>query len=141
MSAPEEKVVPEAAEAEFRRWLEAMGLAYKVDDPKLTQEDRDSLEKQKLPIIEAIRFGRLSCNESDEFVFAPQIGDSSAITFYEPDGAGIMQMDKAGKKDENVTKTYAVLAAMTRQNVQRFTAMKNRDLVVCNAIFAFFLAR
>lgn len=141
MSAVEAKVDPETAEVEFQRWVSAMGLAYKIEDPKMSSEDRESLEKQKLPIIDAIRFGRLACNEAGEFVFIPQIGDTSPITFYEPDGAGIRAMDNAGKKDENIRKTYAVLAAITKQTEHRFNMMKNRDLVVCNCIFAFFMVR
>lgn len=139
MSA-EPKVAADAAEVEFRAWLDAMGLAYKVDDPKMTQEDRESLEKNKLPIIDAISFGRLFRNDNGEFVFTPQIGNKEPITFFEPDGACIMAMDRH-KKGEDVHKTYSVLAALTQQNETRFTSMKNRDLVVCNAIFGFFLAR
>lgn len=141
MSGPAEKVAAEVAEVEFRSWLVDMGLAYKVDDPKMNQEDRDSLEKAKLPVIDAIRFGRLVRNDAGEFVFAPQLGDGGPITFFEPTGADILAMDKAGKKDENVTKSYAILAAMTKQNSARFGAMKNRDLVVCQSIMTFFLGR
>ena len=141
MTPTQDKLAPEAAEAEFRSWLEDMGLAFKVDDPKLTAEDRDSLEKAKLPIMEAIKKGRLIRNEAGEFVFTPQLGDTSPITFYEPTGADLMQMDKVGRKDENVAKTYGILASMTRQNQKRFADMKNRDLDVCKGIMGFFLGR
>ncbi len=141
MTAAQDKIAPEAAELEFRAWLEEMGLAFKVDDPKLTAEDRDSLEKSKLPIIEAIRKGRLVRNDDGEFVFTPQLGNTSPITFFEPTGADLMAMDKVGRKDDNVAKTYGILAAMTRQNQKLFADMKNRDLEVCKAIMAFFLGR
>lgn len=142
MSAPVEKVALEAAEAEFVRWSEAMDVAVKLDTSTMDDDDRKSFEQQKRPIIDAIRFGRLVVDDQGQFVFTPQLGDDrSPLTFPEPDGAALLSIDKAGKATDLVHKQYTLLAAITGQYVQRFSKMKNRDLVVCNAILGFLLAR
>lgn len=142
MTAPVEKVALEVAETEFTRWAESMDLLAKLDTTDMNADDKESFKQQKRPILDAIRFGRLVVDDAGQFVFTPQVGDDkSPITFFEPDGSSIMAMDKAGKSGENVHKQFAVLAAMTHQFVQRFSKMKQRDLVVCSAIMAFFLAR
>lgn len=140
MSAAQ-KIDAETAEAEFQRWVSAMDLVSKLDTSAMDMEDRKSFEQEKRPLIEAIRFSRLVVDESGQFVFTPQIGDTSALTFAEPDGAMLMAIDRIGKSTEQVHKQFALLAAVTGQFVQRFSKMKNRDLVVCNAILGFLLGK
>lgn len=143
MSA-DEKVAAEAAEQEFRRWADAMDIAWKFDADSLAamdDKDRKDFSVQKRIVIDGIRFGRLGCNEQGEFVFTPQVGNTSPLTFHEPDGAALLAIDKVNKEFHGVTKTFAVLGAITGQPPNRFAPMKNRDLSVCQAVLGFLLGK
>lgn len=143
MSA-EEVVAADAAEAEFKRWADAMDIAWKFDAESLAgmdEEDQKAFTAQKRVVVDAIRFGRLACNDQGEFTFKPQVGITEPLTFSEPTGASLMAIDTAGKQHHGVTKTFAVLAAITGQPPQRFAKMKNRDLAVCQAVLGFLLAK
>lgn len=144
MSPPVEKVASEVAEGELVRWAEAMDIVAKFDDAAIQEMDDDSkrdFQANKRKIVDAIRYGRLVVNEAGEFVLTQQIGPSDPITFHEPTGAAFMAMDKVSKATANVAKTFAVLAEVTGLPAQRFGAMKNRDLAVCQAIMIFLVAK
>lgn len=132
----EKKVAAEVAEAEFNRFVEAMGLD--VDPKDWTDEDKQSFKEAKRKIIGAMESGHLTIDEDGQPVYRPQIGKTDPITFYEPIGSDLMAIDQA-KKGANVSAAYKMLAAMTKTNAQLFSQMKNRDLKVCQALQALFL--
>jgi hypothetical protein len=134
-----EKITKEVADQEFDRWVEAMGLARKLDPSTLNDEDKKSLADSKKVLIGAMLDGNLLVNDNGELVFQPKFGEGEPITFYEPTGASLMASD-AVKMGAVVQKQFKVLADMTKTSVARFSSMKNRDLSVCLAISAFFLA-
>lgn len=133
----ENKVAREVAEQEFARWADAMDLVAKMDPDKLDQADKKSLAETRDIILNAIERGQLVVDDAGEFVFSPSTGEP--ITFYEPTGASLMAADTAAS-GKDVQKTLRVLADFTRQTVQRYATMKNRDLRVCQAIMVLFLA-
>lgn len=134
------KVATEVAEGEFARWADSMGLelpdAAKL--AKMNDEDRRSLEEQVARVQRAIELGNLVVDDTGNFVFTPVVGDRTPITFFEPTGASIMAMDQR-KAGHVIAKTYAVLADITKQPIQRFAAMANRDRKICEAILSLFL--
>jgi hypothetical protein len=133
-------VAKEVAEADFDRWLAEMGLSEKCDPARLNDEDKRSLAAVKELLIGALMSGSLVVDAGGCFVFTPtKSADQTPITFYEPTGASYMAMDLA-KRDQGVQKTIKFLADMTKQNPTRFAKMVNRDLSVCSAISAIFLA-
>lgn len=133
MSEREQKVAAEVAESEFLRFCEAMDLD---TEPKGDDEDLRSYMDCKRRIVGAIVDGRMVVDEHGQPVFSPS--DGGGITFYEPDGSALLAMDQK-KQNHNVAKSYAVLAAMTKQPAMRFAKMKNRDLKICQAVMALFL--
>lgn len=133
----DKKVATEVAEQEFDRFVEAMGLD--VDPKDWTDEDKQSFKEAKRRVISAMESGSLTIDEDGQPVYKPQLGKTDPITFYEPTGADLMAIDQA-KKGANVSATYKMLAAMTKTNAQLFANMKNRDLKVCQALQALFLA-
>jgi len=130
------KVAQEGAEAEFRRFGETMDLDFVT--ARMDDEDSKAFEKQKGIFIRAVRLGRLIVDQDGQPVYTPQMGDVKSITFYEPDGACIMAIDEA-KKNHDVTKSFKVLRAVTKQSDGVFAKMKNRDLKVCQAVINLFL--
>lgn len=141
----EAKVAREVAEAEFEKWVKAMGLSRKLDPDKLDDEDRKDLAKNRGTILDAIEDGPLVVNEEGEFEYTPQIGvgdskDRTPVRFYEPDGACLMQMDQA-KQDALVHREFKLLAAVTKRTSNYFAKMKNRDLDICKAILVTFLVK
>jgi hypothetical protein len=139
----EDRTALEVAESEFERWAKAMDLARKLDPIGLDSEDKKALSENKRVILDAIQSGNLVVTEEGEFVYTPKIGDEKTpIRFFEPDGAVFMAIDRIGKSGEQeVKKSYAMLAAMTKEAIGRFSKMKNRDLTVCNAVLLLFLAK
>lgn len=130
-------VAAEVAEQEFERFIDAMGLD--VDPKGWTDEDKQSFDEAKRKIIDAMKSGRLVIDEDGRPRYTPRLVNTDPITFYEPTGADLMAIDQA-KKGANVSAGFKLLAAMTKTNVQRFSGMANRDLKVCQAIQALFLA-
>jgi len=144
MSTREEKVAREVAEQEFDRWADAMDIVAKFDAEAMKamdEDDRKEFFAHKRVLIDAIRFGHLVVNDAGEFVYVQKVGPSDPITFHEPKGQAFISMDKAGKQHHGVTKSFAVLAEMSGQPVQRFSLMLNRDVSVCQAIFVFLLGK
>lgn len=133
----EQKVATDVAEYEFERFIEAMDLD--VDPKHLDDEDKKSFTRLKGIVIHALENGQLEVNENGEPVLHPQTTEDKApIIFYEPEGAAFMEMDKK-RKDHDVAKQMALLAAITKQNANRFAKMKQRDLKVLNAVLMLFL--
>jgi hypothetical protein len=133
----EQKVATEMAEQEFERFAEAMDLDL---DPKgMDDEDKKSFEQFRRRVVAALESGHVEVNENGEPVVHPRTTeDKTPIVFREPTGATIMAMDQK-RKDHDVAKQMAMLAAMTGRNPGFFATMGNRDLKLCNAILLLFL--
>lgn len=134
----EEKVVKEQAEAEFENWADRNGID--IDTTSMDQEDAAQYDKQRKRIVTAIMKGNLIINDSGDAVYSLQdaIGPVDTITFYEPTGSTYMAADKK-KAGQDVSKLYAMMAAMTKTTIQTFSKMKNRDLKICQGITLLFL--
>lgn len=130
-------VATSVAEDEFARFVEAMDLD--VDTVHMEASELDGFKSCKRAVIRAMESGRLVIDDKGQPVYTPQVGDTKPITFHEPDGASILSMDKK-KSGENVAKTHAAMAAMTKTSAEKFAKMAGRDLKVCNAIYLLFLA-
>jgi hypothetical protein len=131
-------VAREAAEDDFARWVSSMGLVDKLSDESLDADDKKNLTQAKSVLLRAIERGHLVVNQDGEFEYTPQIGEKEPLQFPEPDGAALMAIESV-KETEPIKRTFALLAAVTGQNRNRFAKMKNRDLDVCKNIVALFL--
>ena len=133
----DQKIATEICEAEFDRFVDAMDLD--VDPAGMDDEDKESFVAAKRSIIRAMKSGRLVVNAEGEIEYTPTKGDTEKITFSEPKGASYMAMDSK-KKGHDVAKTYATMADMTGQSIQRFSKMHNRDIKICTNVMILFLA-
>ena len=138
------KVIPiesnEVAENDFARFVDLMDLD--VDPDGMDDEDKMTFQDAKRKIMRAIKAGSLVVNEEGEILYtttAPGDSGGKLIRFAEPDGAAIAAMDSK-KRGHDIGKTYACMAAITKQSPQLFGKMKNRDIKICQAILALFLA-
>jgi len=131
------KVDSETAENEFNRFVDMMDLD--LDATFMDEEDRKGLELQKRRIVRSIQSGALVINDEGEPVFTPQRSNEiEALTFHEPTGSAFMAMDKR-KKNEDVSKMYAVMAEMSKVHSNVFSKLKGSDLKVCQAVVTLFL--
>lgn len=127
----------ETALVEFDRFVEAMDLD--VHDASLSDEDKQDVSVHKDLIVKHIMRGSLVINDRGEPVFTPKRSDNrDPLTFYEPDGAALMEMDKK-KSSQDVGKMFALLGALTKSTPATFARMKMKDLKVCQAVMTLFL--
>lgn len=131
-----EVVAREVAEREFERFAEAMDLDVGIDD--MDDDERRDFSLHKRRFLKAVQAGHLQVDEEGQPVFTPQVGNQKELVFHEPDGAALMEMNRA-KSNKSVKQQHLVLAAITKTSAKRFATMKNRDLKVCYALLAFFL--
>ena len=132
-----QKIDKETAELEFNRFIETMDLDMSLAG--LSTEDKADLEDARGKVLTAIGRGSLVINDVGEPVFTPQgSGDVAPITFHEPTGASLMDMDKA-KKSADIRKTYLILGNLSGLHMNAFSALKMRDLKVCLAVLTLFL--
>lgn len=134
-----DQLSPEFAAQEFERFATAMDLQLDVSD--MEDEDRQSFEKQRKIVTDALCAGSLVIRENGEPEFRPTTEDDGAdpIVFHEPTGATFLAMDSR-KKGQDIAKANAMLGDMTRQPPARFSRMKNRDYKVCQSLLVLFLA-
>lgn len=129
-------IAPEVAEEEFDNWVDAMDIDGDTD--LMDSEDRKAFDRQKKRIVKAIMRGSLTFNDEGYAVYTPQHPKSKyegAITFHERTGASLMATD--GKKDNyDVTKTYAIMADMTKLPAKTFAGLAGSDIKVCEALYA-----
>ena len=135
----EPKVDRESAEAEFARFVDLMALD--LDESTLDDEDKKGLRENKRHIIEALMAGSLVVNDHGEPIFTPVRANSSShspITFHEPTGAALMEMDR--KADgKNVGKIVDVMTHVTKTSAAKITGLRNPDFKVCLAIMMLYL--
>ena len=130
------KVVEEVALAEFENFLDAMGIF--IDAGSLDAEDLTTFNKQKGRIVRAVCKGNLTFSDEGEAVFTPSHKRSrykEPITFRERTGASILASDNK-KKNQDVAKSYAVMADMAGVPSGAFAGLAGEDIKVCEAIFA-----
>lgn len=127
----------EMAETELQRMLQLMDLDHKFEN--LEGEDRTSASKARDTVLRALRLGRLVVDSEGVATYTPQVGDTSPLVFAEPTGAVMQAMDRR-KEGETMAKTFAMLGAWTGQPPTRFSAMRMRDLTVCQMLMSLFLA-
>jgi len=126
------KIAKEVAEADFDRFVAAMRLNLSTEG--MEPEDRTQLEQQKRRIIDAALDGSLVMSEKGVPTFTPQDSeDREPIAFPQPKGADFMQADMI-RKNHDIEKTYAMMAATTHQKVARYAEMEWSDLRVLQAI-------
>lgn len=134
------KIGREVAEAEFARFVEAMGLKAKVNPEGLDAKDAESLADTINLLLRTIESGHLVIDEKGQAVFTPQVSGGEPIVFPEPRGADIMAMDQA-KEGRKIEAQNKVLASITKQNPQRYSQMLLRDYDVISALCGIFFAR
>lgn len=138
MSDAQAKVDDESAQADYERFMESMDL-----DPNPVHKDEgdlQSFEDSKYEFINALKDGRLEVDANGELDFRPQITNmTNPIHFAEPTGKVLRSMDRL-KEGHGVGKGIAVLAEMTKRPAVEFDNMRQRDLRVCQAVVALFLA-
>lgn len=130
------KIDKEVALAEFDRFVDEMGLL--LDPADMDAEDKTAFEKQKTRIVDAIMKGNLVINDNGEAVYTPYRNASrhkEPITFHERTGASVLAMD-GKKKNQDMAKTYAIMAEMCRVHASTFAGLAGPDIKVCEAIYA-----
>lgn len=132
----EDKVAPEVAEQEFMRFVDGMGID--ISDPNA--EEQETINAYKRKIVGAIQRGTLTIDAECQPVFTPvRSEDKTPLTFFEPTGSVILQMDRK-KVGQDIGKLFAVMASMTKTHPTRFNSMKYSDVQVCTAVTTLFLA-
>jgi hypothetical protein len=135
-----EKVSVEVATSEFEKFAECMDLD--LDERDMTGEEKVDFGQLKSQFIRGVQTGHITMNEAGEptVVFKlPPEGQPTSITFYEPDGAAFLALDK-GKKNADISKRYMMMAEICKCQPSLFGKLKNRDLKICQMIIALFLA-
>ncbi len=130
------KIAKEVAEAEFEKWAEDMDLDHDTDG--MDAEDLTAFNKQKNRIVRSIMQGALVFNDDGEAVFTPQHKNAKStdpITFYESDGASLKAMD-GKKKNQDMSKTFAVMAAMCKVPPVTLVNLIGPDRKVAMALYA-----
>jgi len=130
-------VAADVAEAEFQKWVRAMGMSQKLDPSRLDGEDRKSLLDQKRVITDAIERGELVVNDEGCFEFTPTGGQT--IAWPEPTMEVMMAID-GHRETDNAKRMFFIMAKMTGKPVTFFRALKLRHGQVCQAVANLFLA-
>lgn len=133
------KVAPDAAAAEFDRFVDAMDID--MDTAGMDAEDLTQFNKLQGRVLRAIERGALVINEDGEAVYTPchpRSKHSEPLVFHERTGASLMAMD-GKKKGHDVAKTYAVMADMCRVHPSVFAGLVGTDVKVCEALFSFLM--
>lgn len=130
----EPKVCREQAELEFEQWAENMDL--ELDDPTMSDESKDDLQKHRGLIIRAIMGGHLTFSpETGLAVFTPKNApDHKPITFHQHSGQGITETDKK-KEGHNAAKQFAMMGVMCKCPPCTFSNLIGFDIKVCTALF------
>lgn len=130
-----DKIAKEVAEAEFDRWAEEMDLD--LDVSEMDAEDVTAFTKQKRRILKGIERGNVVVNDKGEMVFTPirSDWDDEPITFHEHTGSSLMALD-GKKKNQDVRKSFAVMANMTKKHPSVFAKLRGSDAKTAMAIFS-----
>lgn len=131
------KISRDVAEAEFQRFLDCMRLNFTTEG--LDAEDRTQVELHKKRFVNAVMDGRLVVDQKGIPTYTPRdSADKDPITFPQPKGGDFMQAD-LHKKNHDITKGMAIMAAATHQPLERYRDMEWSDFRVCQAISGLYM--
>jgi hypothetical protein len=134
-----QKIDSKTAEIEFDRWASEMDLD--LDPSGMDDKDAAAFNKQKRRVLSAIESGALVIGPDGLATYTPQNDKTphkDPITFNERTGASLMAMDGKGK-NQDVAKTYAMMADMCGVNPKVFASMVGVDAKVCEALYVFLM--
>jgi hypothetical protein len=127
----------DVAESELRRFMTSMRLVISMKG--MDAEDRTQLDLSKRRIINAILDGRLVIDQGGIPIYTPRDSeDKTPIRFPRPKGADFMEADLI-KKNHDVTKSFAIMAASSHESIERYGAMESTDLFVCQSIVGLYM--
>jgi len=133
----EDKMDGESAEAEFQRFADEFELD--IDEKGMDDEDRQAFQASKKVFIRELKRGSIVVDERGAATYTTRFETNpSPVVFHEPTGATFMASDQK-KRGHDAAKMYAMIADMTRQNIQRFSKMPRRDLKVVESVALLFL--
>jgi len=132
------KVARDVAEQDFTRFLTMMGI--QIDTSDLNDDEKSTFAENRNRIVDCMMRGSIVVNQIGQILFTPERSENNKeITFYEPTGSALMQMDRK-QKDHDVAKMYNLMAAITKEHPSRFTNLMMNDVRVCMAVASLFLA-
>lgn len=127
----------EVAESDLLRFMASMKLLISMEG--MDAEDRTQLDLNKRRIINAILDGRLVIDQDGIPIYTPRDSENKEpIRFPRPKGGDFMQSDLI-KKNHDVTKAVAIMAASTRESIERYREMESTDFFVCQAIVGLYM--
>lgn len=128
-----DKVSEDAAALELDRFAEAMELD--LDKSRMDPDDVEAYERHRRVFIGAVMKGNLIVNDEGQPML--KMMDGTDLTFREPTGAMLMEMDKVKKGD--VAKSHALMKSMCQVAPDVFAKMPSRRYKVAQTIVALFL--
>lgn len=132
-----DKISSEIAEKEFQRFADDMDLD--LDPTAMNDEDKESLTDSRRRMVRAIQDGSMIINSSGLPEYTPRRSKrDTPITFYEPTGASLLAIDQA-KRNADVSKTFKILAEITKETPALFSALMVSDVKVCTAVLGLFM--
>jgi hypothetical protein len=122
-------MAPEAAEIEFTRFAKLWDV--ETDATGMGEDDVESFEKAKRPIVRGFCEGWLTCDDEGRLTFALKfskklIADGIESVTLDPAKADVLAMDKY-KDREPMHKLRAYTAAMSGLNLRDFGRIDGRD--------------
>ncbi len=119
-------LAPEVANSEFARFADLWDIDTNVDS--MTEDDIDSFEKAKRPLIRGFSEGWLTCDDEGILTFELQYSkkaDFSKVSL-DPAKADVLSMDKY-KDRQNMHKLKAYMATMAGRTVNKLADLDSRD--------------
>jgi len=135
-----EKINPEMAEAEFKRWADVWDIDDDLDDMDL--EAKEDFNGHKRRITKAIKKGRAFISDDGSTVtynLIEPVAETSKIEMRIPKGDSWLLMDKY-KEKQQFHKFNAFMSASSKVYPKIFSSMDGRDLKFFQSVTALFLA-
>lgn len=130
-----QKVAREVALQDFERFCHMMA-AYSDAESLKAEEDIKSFEENRDRFVGAIQAGSLVVESDGTVTYTPSNGGSD-LKFSEPLAYHLLAVDRY-KKDQNMHKSIALIAALTGKTESEIGKLPQRDMRVLNAIVAGF---
>ena len=121
----EDKLSPEMAEKEFERFADLWDID--IDLKSMGEDDLESYEKAKRPLIRGFVKGWLTLGDEGELTFEliKPMGDITSLTL-DVARADVLAMDKF-KDKQSMHKLKAYMASMVGSTVQKLASLDPRD--------------
>lgn len=142
MEKKENVMTEELAIADFERLAEAKGVDY---DPSLmNEEDAKAFLGLRRKIVKKIMSGAAVVTDESDITFTlsdrnPEAIRGKVLTFTMPNAAAYMGADSYNEK-QSMHKFFAMLSAMTGEDIGLFRKIEPIDLKAVMAIGTFFLS-